>query len=133
MSISGKIFATTCAGALTIFLAMPVCSSMAQESAAPDSSASAAAPMQNSSVDDATLQKAARAYVQVKKINHDEKASGDTSPNKVAQAEADKLQAVRSQGLQPEQYDQVIQMVQNDSGLQQKFLGYVNQNGGDTN
>ena len=131
MRISRKLFATTCAGSLAMLLAMPAAFSFAQDNSTSDAPA-AAAPMQSGSVDDATLQKAAKAYVQVKKITHNEKATNDTSANKTAQAEADKLEAVRAQGLQPDQYNQVIQLVEADNNLQQKFINYVNKNGGDT-
>jgi hypothetical protein len=132
MTFSRKLLATTCAGSLAMLLAMPISSSFAQS--AGDSSSSMSAPnATNTAVDDATLQKAAKAYVQVKQITHAEKQSANASSGDVAQAEASKLQAVRSQGLQPEEYNHVIQMVENDNNLQQKFLGYVNQNGGDSN
>ncbi|HUA35696.1 MAG TPA: DUF4168 domain-containing protein [Candidatus Binataceae bacterium] len=132
MRISRKLFATTCAGSLAIMLAVPAEFSFAQDNSTSNAPAASAAPMQSGSVDDVTLQKAAKAYVQVKKITHNEKTTNDTSANKVAQAEADKLQAVRSQGLEPDQYNQVIQLVEADTNLQQKFMNYVNQNGGDT-
>ena len=133
MRISRKFFATTCAGSLAVLLAIPTAFSFAQDnpsSGAPG--AEAGAPMQSGSVDDATLQKAAKAYVQVKKITHKEKMTNDSSSNNTAQAESDKLQAVRAQGLQPDRYNQVIQLVEADNNLQQKFMNYVNQNGGDT-
>ena len=84
-------------------------------------------------VDDATLQKAAKAYVKVKQIVHQSKqaAAGGAQPDQSA-SQSEKIAAVKNAGLEPQQYDQVIQMVQNDPGLQQKFVNYVNQNGGDS-
>jgi hypothetical protein len=94
-----------------------------------DSGASA----QSAQIDDATLQKAAKAYVKVKQIVHQSKQSGAASnsaqPEQASQSE--KLAAVKNEGLDPQQYNQVIQMVQNDPALQQKFASYVTQNGGD--
>ncbi len=99
------------------------------------SDSSAAAPAQAAQVDDATLQKAAKAYVKVKEIVHQSKQanpSGDTAANAQPANQSDKLNAVEAEGLEPQQYNQIIQMVQNDPQLQQKFAGYVNQNGGDS-
>ena len=41
------------------------------------------------------------------------------------QAESDKLAAVKAEGLQPQQYNQVLQLVQTDTNLQEKFLSFV--------
>ena len=37
------------------------------------------------------------------------------------------MAAVKAEGLQPQQYNQVIQLVQADKSVQQKFLSYVNE------
>jgi hypothetical protein len=100
-----------------------------------DSSASASAPaaqsaQQAASIDDATLQKAAKAYVKVKKIVHETKQASPTSAS--AAPDQAKIAAVKDSGLDPQQYNQVIQTVQADPQLQQKFASYVTQNGGDT-
>jgi Domain of unknown function (DUF4168) len=128
MTLIRKVLA---AGALTIFSAFPISGAFAQ-SAGPmgDNGASASAPAQSAQVDDATLQKAAKAYVKVKEIVHQDKAA-NSGANAQPANQSDKLNAVRDQGLNPQQYNQIIQMVQNDPQLQQKFAGYVNQNGGD--
>jgi Domain of unknown function (DUF4168) len=149
MTLTHKLLA---AGALTALIAFPISSAFAQsagsmgDSGSSASSAgsmggpsasdagsmgasSSAAPAQDGQVDDATLQKAAKAYVKVKQIVHqDKQASGETAQ---PATQSDKLNAVRDQGLDPQQYNQIIQMVQNDPQLQQKFANYVNQNGGD--
>ncbi|MFZ0676873.1 MAG: DUF4168 domain-containing protein [Candidatus Binatus sp.] len=93
-------------------------------------SSSASAPAQGGQVDDATLQKAAKAYVKVKQIVHQDKQA-NSGANAQPATQSDKLNAVRNEGLDPQQYNQIIQMVQNDPQLQQKFAAYVNQNGGD--
>jgi len=43
------------------------------------------------------------------------------------QAEARKMAAVKSEGLQPQQYNQVIQLARVDKAFEQKFLSYVNE------
>jgi len=98
-----------------------------------DSNPAAAAPAQSGQVDDATLQKAAKAYVKVKQIVHESKQANPSGASAEPQgaSQSDKLNAVRDQGLDPQQYNQILQMVQNDPQLQQKFATYVNQNGGD--
>ena len=118
-------------GALTAMIAFPISSAFAQSSSPMgDNGSSAAAPAQSGQVDDATLQKAAKAYVKVKQIVHQDKQA-NSGANAPPATQSDKLNAVRDQGLDPQQYNQIIQMVQNDPQLQQKFATYVNQNGGD--
>ena len=144
MTLNRKVLA---AGALAVFVAFPIPGVFAQSSGSMnDSGAAASAPAAEGAqpapaaqpaaqVDDATLQKAAKAYVKVKQIVHQTKqaqsASNGAQPDQSA-AQSEKIAAVKNAGLEPQQYDQVIQMVQNDPGLQQKFVTYVNQNGGDS-
>jgi Domain of unknown function (DUF4168) len=128
MTLTRKVFA---AGALAVFAAFPISSAFAQSSSSMgDNGSSASAPAQNAQVDDATLQKAAKAYVKVKEIVHQSKQANSGASAQPA-TQSDKLNAVRDQGLDPQQYNQIIQMVQNDPQLEQKFASYVNQNGGD--
>ncbi len=129
------------AGVLAAFVAFPIPGVFAQSSSSMNDSGSAAsapapgAQAQAAQVDDATLQKAAKAYVKVKQIVKQTKqaapAGNGAQPDQSA-AQSEKIAAVKNAGLDPQQYDQVIQMVQNDPGLQQKFVTYVNQNGGDS-
>ena len=130
------------ASAIAAFVAFPIPGVFAQSSSSMNDSGSAASapaaegaqPAQGGAqVDDATLQKAAKAYVKVKQIVHQSKqaAAGGAQPDQSA-SQSEKIAAVKNAGLEPQQYDQVIQMVQNDPGLQQKFVTYVNQNGGDS-
>jgi hypothetical protein len=139
------------ASALAALLAFPASAVFAQSSGAMGDSGSSSAssssgsmgesgsmssaPGQSAQIDDATLQKAAKAYVKVKQIVHQSKqadSSGNGAQADPAAAQSAKLNAVRNEGLDPQQYNQVIQMVQNDPQLQQKFANYVTQNGGDT-
>ena len=141
MTLTTKLLA---ASALAAVVAFPVSAALAQDSAPMGNSGSAASSgsgsmgesnsmgsssAQSAQVDDATLQKAAKAYVKVKQIVHQNKQSGQPDQSS---AQADKLNAVKNEGLDPQQYNQILQMVQNDPQLQQKFAGYVTQNGGDT-
>ena len=150
MTLTHKLLA---AGALTALIAFPISSVFAQSAgsmgdsgssassagsmggpsasdAGAMSGSSASAPAQSGQVDDATLQKAAKAYVKVKQIVHQDKQA-NSGANAQPATQSDKLNAVRGEGLEPQQYNQIIQMVQNDPQLQQKFATYVNQNGGD--
>ena len=128
MTLTRKVFA---AGALTVSAAFPISGAFAQSATSMgDSGSSVSAPAQSGQVDDATLQKAAKAYVKVKQIVHQDKTANSGADAQPAD-QSDKLSAVRDQGLNPQQYNQIIQMVQNDPQLQQKFATYVNQNGGD--
>lgn len=147
MTLTSKLLGV---GALAALVAFPVSAVFAQSPGAMGDSGSAAssssgamgesgsmapAPSQGAQVDDATLQKAAKAYVKVKQIAHQSKQAGASAsgaqPDQ-ASAQSEKLAAVRNEGLDPQQYNQVIQMVQNDPQLMQKFSNYVNQNGGDS-
>lgn len=132
------------AGVLAMCIALPVASAMAQTSGGDsgssmsppsrsDSNSMSAPAASGASVDDATLHKAAQAYVKVKQIVHQAKQdSGDTTAQNSKQIESAKIDAVRSEGLDPMQYNNVIQMVENDPSLQQKFKDYVTQSGGNT-
>jgi Domain of unknown function (DUF4168) len=131
------------ASAIVAFVAFPIPGVFAQSSSSMgDTGSSASAPAAESAqpapaaqVDDATLQKAAKAYVKVKQIVHQTKqaqsAGNGAQPDQSA-VQSEKIAAVKNEGLEPQQYDQVIQMVQSDPGIQQKFVNYVNQNGGDS-
>jgi len=82
-------------------------------------------------VDDATLKRTARAYVKVQQISENERgaingATDDASRQIIAQqAESKKVAAVQAEGLQPQQYNQVLALVQRDKSLEQRFLSYV--------
>ena len=83
------------------------------------------------SVDDATLKRAAAAYVKVRDISVKEEQAinktDDTARKEqlAAESESAKLAAVKAEGMDPQQYNNVIQKVKADTGLQQKFLSYV--------
>lgn len=83
-------------------------------------------------IDDATLKRAARAFAKIGEIARTEQSvlngSGDdrTKERAAQEAEAQKVAVVRAEGMQPQQYNQVLQIVQADNDLEQKFLLYVN-------
>ncbi len=85
------------------------------------------------SVDDATLKHTANAYVKVRQIVQNAQqalktTNDDTQKQQIVQhTESEKLAAVKAEGLQPQTYNQVIELVQADKNLQQKFLSYVNE------
>ena len=84
-------------------------------------------------IDDATLKQTAKAYVKVRQIvQNAEIALNNTTDNAqqqqiAKQAEARKIAAVKAEGLQPQQYNQVIQLARADKAFEQKFLSYVNE------
>lgn len=90
-------------------------------------------PVAPTTVDDATLKRAARAYVKVRQISDDKRGAingasdGVNRQNIKQQAESKKVAAVKAEGLQPQQYNQVLALVQADKGLAQRFLKYVDQ------
>jgi hypothetical protein len=129
MTLNRKVLA---ASALAVFIGLPI-SAVLADSSSPmsDSGSAASAPAQGASIDDATLQKAAKAYVKVKQIVHQEKQANAAEPPQASDQSA-KMAAVKAEGLDPQEYNQVLQTVQNDPQLQEKFAGYVNQNGGDS-
>lgn len=100
------------------------------------SSAAAASSAGEQHVDDTTLQHVAHAYVAVRHITNDTQErlarTQDNSERQQisSQAEAQKLSIVKQEGIDPQRYNKVLQMVQNDPDLQQKFLSYVNASGG---
>src|SRR6267378_1910761 len=124
MTLTRKVFA---ASALALFVAAPISSVFAESSSSMgDSGSSASSAAQSAQPDDATLQKAAKAYVKVKQIVHQEKQASPSSSGAQPQAsdQSEKIAVVKNEGLDPQQYNQVIQMVQNDPQLQQKFATY---------
>src|ERR1700716_412544 len=69
-------------------------------------------------VDDATLKRTARAYVKVEQISKNERSAisgasgGTTRQSPGPQGRAQKMAAVNAEGLHPEQYNQVLALVQ---------------------
>ena len=84
-------------------------------------------------IDDATVKQTAKAYVKVKQIaqkaNQDiDNTTDNAQQQQIAkQAESTKMAAVKAEGLQPQQYNHVIQLARADKAFEQKFLFYVNE------
>lgn len=121
-------------GAVLAFTVLPGIARSQSASMSSDTSAASSQSAQN--IDDVTLQHVAKAYVAVRHITDDTKqrlarTEDDSQKKEISsQAEAQKLNIVKQEGMQPETYNKVLIMVQNDPGLQQKFLSYVNSSGG---
>ncbi len=89
----------------------------------------------SSSVDDRTLEKAARAYVKIQQIKQTEiremegSKRGDAAGQPLAErTETDELAAIKAEGLGPQQFDHILTMVGKDSNLHARFRSYVNKN-----
>ena len=84
-------------------------------------------------IDDTTVKQTAKAYVKVRQIVQTAEQAINNTTNSdqqrqiVKQAESRKMAVVKAEGLQPQQYNQVIQLAQVDKAFQQKFLSYVNE------
>jgi hypothetical protein len=135
MKLQSKVV-STCAAMIAAFLALPICSSIAQSGAgnAAQSNPEYSGPRGSSlppTIDDVTLKQTARAFVKVRQISQSEQravndAGDDAAKQKAAQqAEAEKVNAVKAEGMQPQQYNQVLEIVRADKNLQQRFLSYV--------
>ena len=94
---------------------------------------SAPAAINSGSIDDATLKHTAKAYVKVRQImdkaNQDiQNTNDDAQQQQIAQqAELRKMDAVKTEGLRPQQYNQILQLARVDKSFEQKFLSYVDE------
>ena len=126
------MFAAKLAVTLTILISPGV--ALGQEGN-PDQSKprSAGAPgaVDPKNINDATLRQTAKAFVKVRQIEQKARqaltnTNDDAQKRQItAQAESDKIDAVKAEGLQPQQYNHVIELAQADKTFQQKFLSYV--------
>jgi len=119
---------------LGMSLALPSFAKAAMNGKAPQEAAYAQnSETSPSRVDDATLKRAAAAYVKVRDISvkaeQEINSTDDTAKKQqlADESESEKVAAVKAQGMEPQQYNNVIMLVKDDSGLQQKFLSYVQQ------
>jgi Domain of unknown function (DUF4168) len=91
----------------------------------------AAGAVNSGKIDDAIVQRTAKAYVKVREIVQKAQpalnsASDDAQKEHLAeQIESDKMAAVKAEGLQPQEYNRVIQLARVDKVFEQKFLSYV--------
>lgn len=137
MKISKNTFAIY-AAMLALTLTFPIASSVAlgQEGNPGQSNpgySAAPSAVNPKAVDNATLKRAARAFVKVKQIAQREQrllsgTSDDDTKQKVMQrADSEALATVKAEGLQPQEYDEVLQLVLADNDLEQRFLSYVDE------
>jgi hypothetical protein len=132
MRLSITISATILAFALQFLVSSGVARAQAPDAARNNPGDSAAPSAINpASIDDATLKHTARAFVKVTQIVQTaqkavDNTADDSRKEQIAkQAQAKEMAAVQAEGLQPEQYNQVIQLAQSDNAFQQKFLSYI--------
>jgi len=137
MRLSTNIFAISAVLlSLTLTILIPSGVALAQAGNAGQSKpgySGATTAVNPGTIDDATVKQTAKAYVKVRQIvKNAEQAlnnsGNDAQKQQIAeQAESKKMAAVKSEGLQPQQYNQVIQLARADKSFEQKFLSYVNE------
>ena len=120
---------------LTLTLLIPSGVALAQAGNAGQSNPgySGHSAVNSGTIDDVTVKQSAKAYVKVRQIMQSSQQAlnntGDAAQKQqiAEQAESNKMAAVKSEGLQPQQYNQVIQLARADKSFEQKFLSYVNE------
>jgi hypothetical protein len=137
MKLSTNIFAIAAAMlVLTLTFLIPSGVAFSQEGNAGQSnpgSSGAHSAINPGTIDDATVKQTAKAYVKVRQIVQNAQQAlnntgDDAQKQQIAeQAESKKMAVVKSEGLQPQQYNQVIQLARADKSFEQKFLSYVNE------
>jgi len=136
MRLSTNIFAISAAMlSLTLTRMIPSGVALAQPGNAGQSNPgySGHSAVNSGTIDDATVKQTAKAYVKVRQIVQNAQQAlnntgDDAQKQQIAeQAESKKMAAVKSEGLQPQQYNQVIQLARADKSFEQKFLSYVNE------
>jgi uncharacterized iron-regulated membrane protein len=127
-TVSAAMLAMT----LTFLISSGVALSQARDAGQSNPSYSGAPSAVNpDTIDDATLKQTAKAFVKVRQIAQTAQQAlsntgDDVQKEQIAkQAESKKMAAVKAEGLQPQQYNHVIQLAQVDKAFQQKFLSYV--------
>jgi hypothetical protein len=65
----------------------------------------------------------------VREANEDLNKTDDKAQQQeiATQAESRKMAAVKAEGLQPQQYNQVMQLARVDKAFERKFLSYLNE------
>jgi len=136
MRLSTNIFAIYAVMlSLTLTLLIPSGVALAQAGNAGQSNPgySGHSAVNSGTIDDVTVKQSAKAYVKVRQIMQSSQQAlnntgDDAQKQQIAeQAESKKMAAVKSEGLQPQQYNQVIQLARADKSFEQKFLSYVNE------
>jgi len=135
MRLSNRIFAisaTMLAFALAFLVSSGVALAQSGDAAQSGPASSAASSAVNpASIDEATLKHTAKAFVKVTEIVQTaqqavDNTTDDAKKEQIAkQAQSKEMAAVKAEGLQPAQYNHVLQLAQADDAFQQKFLSYV--------
>ena len=135
MRLSNRIFAisaTMLAFALAFLVSSGVALAQAGDATQSGPGSSAAPSTVNpASIDEATLKHTAKAFVKVTEIVQNaqqavDNTADDAKKEQIAtQAQSKEMAAVKAEGLQPAQYNHVLQLAQADDAFQQKFLSYV--------
>src|SRR5437868_11789339 len=134
MMSSANVYAAILGLTLTFLISSGV--ALGQEGNAAQSNpgySGASGAVNPSRIDDATLKQTAKAYVKVQQIVKEadqdlNKTNDNAQQQEIAKrAESRKMAAVKAEGLQPQQYNQVIQLARTDKAFEQKFLSYVNE------
>jgi selenocysteine-specific translation elongation factor len=135
MKLSNRTFAIY-AAPLTLILSLLISSSIAlgqEGNLGPNNprSSGASSAVNPETIDDASLKQTAKAYVKVGQILQNAQqalnsTSDDAQKQQLAQqVESKKLAAVKAEGLQPQRYNQVLQLAQADKTVQEKLFSYV--------
>jgi hypothetical protein len=136
MMLSTKTFAVYAAILLTLTFLVSSGAALGQEGNAGQSNpgySGASGAINPNRIDDATLKQTAEAYVRVRQIGQEanqdiNKTNDNAQQQQIAkQAESRKMDAVKAEGLQPQQYNEVLQLARVDKSFQQKFFSYVNE------
>jgi hypothetical protein len=136
MILSTKTFAVYAAILLTLTFLVSSGAALGQEGNAGQSNpgySGASGAVNPNRIDDATVKQTAKAYVKVRQIvqeaNQDiNKANDNAQQQEIAnQAESRKMDAVKAEGLEPQRYNEVLQLARVDKSFQQKFFSYVNE------
>ena len=118
---------------LTLTFMLPSGMALGQDGSAGQSPAysGASSDVNSNKIDDATVKQTARAFVKVRQIVDEANQNLNNTTDKSQQqqiaieAEAKKMAAVKAEGLQPQQYNRVLQLARVDKSVEQRFLSYV--------
>jgi hypothetical protein len=82
-------------------------------------------------MDDATLKRAAVAYVKMRDISAEVEQAVNRTEDPIEKRELKsaskyaKMDAVKEEGMDPSEYNGVLALIKTDNGLRRKFLSYV--------
>jgi hypothetical protein len=124
-------FAATILGMTLLPLLGIVAPNEGSAPSAPISYVQASSTTNPSTVDDATLKRVAAAFVKVRNISTQADQAIESTDDTIkkqqlaTESESNKIAVVKEEGLEPQQYDNILQIIKHDSSLRQRFLSYV--------